>query len=375
MKENPIIKLESFGQSVWLDFIQRGLLTSGELKRMIEEDGLRGVTTNPAIFEKEIGKGHDYDGSIRALARQGKSAEEIYEAIITEDVQRASDILLPVFKNTAGRDGFVSLEVSPHLARDTENTIEQALRFWKAVSRPNVMIKVPATAEGLPAIEELLREGVNVNITLLFSIPRYQDVAEAYISVLEERLSKKNALDSVSSVASFFLSRIDVMVDPMIDKIVKEGGPRARKAAGLRGQAATASAKVAYQFYKELFTSTRFLKLAASGARTQRLLWASTGTKDPSYSDVKYIEPLIGPDTVNTMPLETFTAYLDHGNPAERLDKDVEEAQRILDTLPEAGIGLDDVTRRLEEEGIRKFAEPFDRLINTIRERRIVPAA
>lgn len=375
MKDNPLTKLEGFGQSVWLDFIKRGLIASGELKRMVEEDGLKGVTTNPAIFEKEIGQGHDYDSDIKSLASRGRSVEQIYETLIMDDVSKAADILLPVFKKTAGRDGFVSIEVSPHLARDTEKTIEQARRFWRGVSRPNVLVKVPATVEGLPAIERLLNEGVNVNITLLFSIPRYGRVAEAYISALEKRDSENMSINTISSVASFFLSRIDVMVDPMIDRAIKEGGLKAQKAEGLKGQVAIASAKVAYQIYKDVFTAARFLKLSAEGARTQRLLWASTGTKDPSYSDIKYIEPLIGPDTINTMPLETFKAYKSHGSPAARLEDNVEEAQKILDTLPEAGIDLAEVTGRLEEEGIRKFVEPFDKLMGTIRERRIALAA
>lgn len=238
-----------------------------------------------------------------------------------------------------------------------------------------MLVKVPATAEGLPAIERLLSEGVNINITLLFSIPRYERVAEAYISALEKRDSENMAVNTISSVASFFLSRIDVMVDQIIDRAIKEGGPRAKKAEGLKGQAAIASAKVAYQIYKEVFTAARFLKLGAEGARTQRLLWASTGTKDPSYSDIKYIEPLIGPETINTMPLETFNAYRAHGSPAARLEDGVVEAQKILDTLPEAGIDLNEVTGRLEEEGIRKFVEPFDKLMETIRERRIALAA
>jgi transaldolase/glucose-6-phosphate isomerase len=369
MKENPLLKIQTLGQSVWLDLIRRGMLFSGELQQLIEEDGLHGVTSNPSIFEKAIAGSHDYDDSIRALALEGKKVEEILHALTVEDVQRTADLLRPAYEQTEGRDGFVSLEVSPHLAYDSDRTILEARRLWAALDRPNVLIKVPATWEGLPAIQQLTCEGINVNVTLLFSLDRYQEVAEAYIVGLEARAALGKPLERVSSVASFFLSRIDVLVDSLLDNVIQMGGAKAEIARTLHGHAAIASAKVAYQMYKEIFAKERFRKLAARGARTQRLLWASTGTKNPAYSDVKYVEALIGPETVNTMPLETINAYRHHGNPAPRLEEAAEEAPRILARLSDAGVDLKAVTQQLEREGVDKFVAPFDRLMNTLREK------
>jgi len=370
MKRNPLLAIQSFGQSIWLDSLSRGMLRSGELQQLIEEDGLRGVTSNPAIFDKAIAGSDDYDEAIRALALEGKGTSEIYKALVVEDIANAADLLRPVYDRSEGRYGFVSLEVSPHLAYDTSATIAEARRLWAAVNRPNVFIKVPATQQGLPAIQQLTSHGVNVNITLLFSLNRYREVAEAYVSGMEARAALGHRLNGVTSVASFFLSRIDVLVDSLLEGILQTGGAGAKMAASLRGQVAIASAKVAYQIYKEVFASERFRRLVAQGARTQQLLWASTGTKDPAYSDVKYVEPLIGADTVNTMPLETLNAYRHHGDPAVRLEEGIEEAYHVLDLLPKVGIDLEAVTRQLEEEGVQKFVMPFDQLMTTVEERR-----
>lgn len=370
MKQNPLLTIQSFGQSIWLDSLSRDMLRTGELQRLIEEDGLRGVTSNPAIFDESIAGSDDYDEAIRASALEGKSIEETYQALVVEDVARAADLLRPVYDRSQGRYGFVSLEVSPHLAYDTSATIAEARRLWAAVNRPNVFMKVPATKQGLPAIQQLISQGVNVNITLLFSLNRYREVAEAYISGMEARAALGDPLNGVTSVASFFLSRIDVLVDSLLEGIVQAGGAEPKMAASLHGQVASASAKVAYQIYKEIFASERFRRLAAQSARNQQLLWASTGTKNPAYSDVKYVEPLIGPDTINTMPLETLNAYRDHGNPAARLEDDVPEAYHVLDLLPKVGIDLDTVTMQLEKEGVQKFIAPFDQLMTTLERKR-----
>ncbi|MFA5718662.1 MAG: transaldolase [Desulfobulbaceae bacterium] len=369
MKENPLHKLEAFGQSIWLDFIRRGMLVSGELAQLIEQDGLGGVTSNPAIFEKAIAKTDDYDDAIRALAEH--SAEEIYTRLTIEDIQHTADLFRPVHEKTDGRDGFVSLEVSPQLARDTAATLTEARRLWQEVARPNVMIKVPGTREGIPAIRQLVSEGLNINVTLLFGLPRYREVAEAFLAGLEERAAENRPLKGVASVASFFLSRIDVLVDPFLEKIMQEKGPAAALAAELRGEVAISSAKAAYQIYLELFNGERFRRLAAKGASSQRLLWASTGTKNPEYSDIKYVEALIGPETVNTLPMETLAAYRDHGRPEARLTEGGMEARRLLERLSEVGVDLDAITRQLEEEGVEKFIASFDNLIKSLESKRL----
>jgi len=353
---NPLKKLEALGQSIWLDYIRRDLITSGRLKKMIEEDGLRGMTSNPAIFDKAITESHDYDDLIQQLAGK-KNLHEIYDALTIRDIQDAADTFRPVYNKTDGHDGYVSLEVNPHLAHDTHGTVEEARRLWKEVNRPNVFIKVPATAEGLPAISTLIGEGINVNVTLLFGLPRYKEVALAYMTGLETLASKGKPLEHVASVASFFLSRIDVLLDPILEK---------KGAKELVGEVAIASAKLAYPIYKEVFSSERFKKLEAKGAQPQRLLWASTSTKNPAYSDVKYIEPLIGPNTVNTVPLETFDAYKDHGKPELRLEKDVDKAKAIFEKLKQAGIDINQVTQQLIDEGVEKFNKPFDHLMETL---------
>jgi len=369
MKQNPLLELNRLGQSVWMDFISRGTIDSGKLLRFVEEDGLRGVTSNPTIFEKAMAHSPEYESPMRTLALAGKSADEIYQTLSVEDIQLAADVFRPQFERLDQRDGFVSLEVSPHLADDTAGSVAEARRLWAAVNRPNAMIKIPGTRAGLPAIEQLVSEGINVNVTLLFGLERYEDVARAYIDGLKSRASRGQPL-RVASVASFFLSRIDVLIDAELDAREKAGKLERRLAERLRGQVAIASARVAYQMYKRLFGTKEFAALEAKHARPQRLLWASTSTKNPRYSDVKYVEALIGEHTINTVPLETFEAYRDHGDPEPRLEQHVDEAHAVLAALPDAGIDLRAVTDRLEREAVEKFVEPYDRLLKLIGERR-----
>jgi transaldolase len=370
MRENPLLRLEALGQSIWLDFLSRGMLVSGELVSLIQEDGVSGVTSNPTIFEKAIAQSSDYDAAITTLSRQGLTVPEIYEELVVEDIRMTADLLRPVYDRRDGGDGFVSLEVSPHLAHDSAGTLIEARRLWARVDRPNLFIKVPGTWEGLAAIRQLAAEGINVNVTLLFGLPRYRAVAEAYLDGLAERASRGLPLERVASVASFFLSRIDVLLDPQLESIAREGGEKARDAATLVGESAIACAKVAREMYREILAGDRYAVLAARGARPQRLLWASTGTKNPAYSDVKYLEALIGPETVNTTPLETLVAYRDHGQPAPRLEQGLAEAQHVLERLAGLGIDLGAVTQQLEDEGVEKFASPFDSLMKSLERKR-----
>ncbi|MDP2660726.1 MAG: transaldolase [Dehalococcoidia bacterium] len=370
MKDNPLKQLGTLGQSIWLDYIQRDLMASGRLRRLIEEEGLRGMTSNPSIFEKAIVESHDYDEDIRSMAARAKSAKDIYEALTQSDVRGAADEFRPVYEKTEARDGYVSLEVNPHLAHDTDSSIQEARRLWAALDRPNVFIKIPATNEGLPAIRQLICEGININVTLLFGLPRYRQVADAYISGIEQRVAQGKPVEHVASVASFFVSRIDSLVDPMLDRLTIRSGELAELAKKVHGQVAIASSKLAYQIYKEIFGSDRFRKSAAKGARIQRVLWASTSTKNPKYSDVKYIEALIGPDTVNTAPIETLDAYRDHGEPKPRLEQGAGEARWVLERLPELGITIDKVTQQLEDQGVEKFNQPFDKLMETLKKPR-----
>ncbi len=365
-KKNALLALAELGQSVWLDYTRRDLILSGELRRLIEEDGLRGMTSNPSIFEKAIVGSHNYEEDIRAMTFDGQSPKMIYETLSQRDVQGAADEFRSVYDETDARDGYVSLEVNPHLAHDTKGTVVEARRLWRALKRPNVFIKVPATAEGLPAIQQLVSEGINVNITLLFGLPRYRQVAAAYIAGIEARAAQGKSVDHVASVASFFVSRIDTLVDPLLEKLIERGGKKADVAKKVRGQVAIASAKMAYQIYKEIFQSERFGKLADRGARVQRLLWASTSTKNPDYSDLQYVETLIGPDTINTVTVETLDAYRDHGEPKASLEHDVEQAGWVLQRLPELGLKIDQVTQQLEDEGVEKFNQSFDKLMNAL---------
>ena len=367
MKGNPLRELETLGQSIWLDYIRRDLVAGGGLRRLIEEDGLSGMTSNPSIFEKAIAGSHDYDEDIRALVLEGKGVKAIYEALSQRDVQSAADLFRPLYDKTEGADGYVSLEVDPHLAHDTKGTMEEARRLWAALDRPNVFIKVPATAEGLPVIRQLVSEGININVTLLFGIPRYRQVVEAYLSGLEARAAQALPVKTVASVASFFVSRIDSLVDPLLEKLFAPGGQDADLPRRLHGQIAVANAKLAYQIYKEVFGGGRFRKLADQGARTQRLLWASTSTKNPEYSDVKYVDSLIGRDTVNTVPVETLDDYRDHGEPRARIEQDIEKAGWMLARLQDLGISIDQATQQLEDEGVEKFGKSFDQLTETLK--------
>jgi transaldolase len=369
MKTNPLKQLEALGQSIWLDYIKRDLMTSGKLKKLIDEDGLHGMTSNPSLFEKAIAESHDYDQDIRKMSPDN-NVNQIYAALTQKDVQDAADEFRNLYNRINGKDGYVSLEVNPHLAHDTNGTIEEARRLWKALNRPNVFIKVPATKEGIPAISQLIGEGINVNVTLLFGLPRYREVAQAYIAGIETRLSEGKPVKHIASVASFFLSRIDVLVDPLLEKYRLENTDKpqlAKLAKQLQGEIAIASAKIAYQMYNELFAGDSFKKLARGGAQVQRLLWASTGTKNPVYSDIKYVESLIGRETVNTLPLETLDAYRDHGDPKVRLTSDLDKAISAFQSLPEFGIHIDQITQQLENEGVDKFNKAYDQLIETLK--------
>lgn len=362
-------KLQELGQSVWFDYIERNMLDSGELARLVAEDGLRGVTSNPAIFEKAITGSHAYDASLRQAmeAHSDWDSRALFYALAIEDIQAGADVLLPVYQESGRRDGMISLEVSPDLAYDTEGTIAEARRLWHRVNRPNLMIKVPATAEGLPAVETLIGEGINVNVTLLFSVVRYEEVVEAYLRGLEARHRLGQPLEGVASVASFFVSRVDSLIDTALKVRLKDAEATERSAlAQLLGTTAIANAKVAYQSYKSLFSTARFEVLAAAGAHTQRLLWASTGTKDEHYSDVLYVDSLIGPDTVNTMPPATYKAFLDHGNPRSSIEEGITSAKEQLAQLQSLGLDLNAATNELETHGVTLFADAFNRVLQAI---------
>ncbi|MEO6843958.1 MAG: transaldolase [Ginsengibacter sp.] len=358
---NNLQQIHDLGQSIWLDSFDRKLMDSGELQKLIDEDSLCGITSNPSIFEKAVSSSSDYDDDIRKLASEGKNNEEIFFGFAASDIQRAADILKPVYDKAHGTDGFVSLEVSPHLANNTEGTIKQAKELWKTVGRDNVMIKIPGTKEGLAAIRRCISEGININITLLFGLPRYKEVTEAYISGLEDRFKNNQPIDRIASVASFFLSRIDVLIDP----ILKE-----KKLDNLVGEVAIASAKKAYEIYKEVFFSDRFRNLEKKGAKKQKVLWASTSAKDPAFSDVKYVEALIGPNTINTLPMETIDAFRDHGKAQDHLENNLMKATQELQQLNDNGINIDDITQQLEEEGVQKFNKAYATLLNAIDEKK-----
>ena len=366
-QENPLKELAAFGQSPWLDYIRRDLFTTGELKRLIDEDGLRGMTSNPAIFEKSIGSEY-YKDSIAALAHDGNlSAIDIYEKVAIEDIQTAADALKGVYDATNKRDGYVSLEVSPALADDANGTLEEARRLWKAVDRPNLMVKVPATAVGFDTIKQLIAEGININVTLLFAQESYRKVAEAYVAGLEKRAAETDDLSNVASVASFFVSRIDSLIDTEIEEKLKDAnGDEKATLEHLRGKVAIANAKLAYQAYEEIFSGERWEKLAEKGAQTQRVLWASTGTKNKAYSDVLYIEELIGKDTVNTIPPATWDAFRDHGKLRASLTEDAEGAKKTLEDLEKSGISLKAATDKLLIDAVRLFVEPFDKMIEAV---------
>ncbi len=370
--QNPLLELQKFGQSVWLDYIRRDLITSGELKRLIENDGLRGMTSNPSIFEKAIAGSNDYAAFLNQLIAQGLGAGDIFERIAVRDIQDAADTLLPVYKSTNKRDGYVSLEVSPTLARDTQGTIEEARRLWKEVARPNIMIKVPGTPEGVAPVRQLTSEGLNINITLLFSQEAYIKVAEAYINGLEAAQKAGKDISGIASVASFFVSRIDTLADSMIDTELKNPGSPEREQLlrSLHGKVAIANAKQAYRFYQQMIAGPRWKSLAAQGAQTQRLLWASTSTKNPKYRDVLYIEELIGPDTVNTIPPATMDAFRDHGAVRRTLDADLAAADANMTNLQKAGISMQKITDQLLDEAIKLFADAFAKLIAAVEQKK-----
>lgn len=371
MATHPLAQLALLGQSPWHDNIRRSLLTTGALKKMVQAGDITGLTSNPTIFEQAIAGSSDYDDQIATLARAGKSALDIYDALSIDDIRAAADVFAPVFRRTGGVDGYVSIEVAPNLARDTAATVREARRLWKAVGKPNLMVKIPATKEGLPAITQCLAEGINVNVTLIFSIERYHEVMEAYLSGLEKRVAGRKPIDGLASVASFFVSRVDTLVDKLLD--LKRGAlskAEAKSLDALKGQAAIANARLAYAAFRATFSGARWEKLAAKGARYQRPLWASTSTKNPAYPDVYYVEALVAPDTVDTMPPATVVAYKDHGRPVVRLAAEAPEAASLVEKLEEIGVHMDDVTTQLEREGVASFTKSFETLLGVVETRR-----
>jgi len=369
--QNALLGLQKYGQSVWLDYIRRNIILNGDLQKMIDQDGLRGITSNPSIFEKAIAGSDDYTDLLNQLGKQGLSAGEIYERIVVRDIQDAADKLLPVYKSTNRRDGYISLEVSPTLARDTEGTIEEARRLWKDVNRPNIMIKVPGTPEGVEPVRRLTSEGLNINITLLFAQEAYIAVAEAYLDGLEALLKAGKDVSGIASVASFFVSRIDTLVDSTIDERLKNAkGSDTQLLESLRGKVAIANAKQAYSYYQKMIESPRWKALAAKGGQTQRLLWASTSTKNPKYRDVLYIEELIGPDTVNTIPPATMDAFRDHGVLRRTIDTDLPAADKTMSDMEKAGISMKQVTGKLLDDAIRLFDEAFDKVHEVVEQKK-----
>ena len=372
MSQNPLLRLAELGQSVWYDYIRRDLYRGPELRRLIEEDGLRGMTSNPTIFQQAIAKTELYDEDIRRLGEQGLPPAEIFEALEVEDVSRAADAFRLVYETTRADDGYVSIEVGPHLALDTAGSVEEARRLWKRCDRPNVMVKIPGTGPGVPAIRQCLAEGININITLLFSVERYREVMEAYLSAFEARVAAGQPVDRLRSVASFFVSRVDTNVDKKLDAIAADAARPERQrqlARELRGKTAIANARLAYRAFEEVFSGERYAKLREKGASRQRPLWASTSTKDPAYPDLYYVEALIAPDSIDTMPRETVEAYKDHGVPRVRIHDDLDRAQDVLDGLAELGIEESQVYEDLEQEGVRKFSDSYDSLLETLAEK------
>ena len=366
---NPLKDLLKYGQSVWFDYIRRDLLTSGELKRMINEDGLRGMTSNPSIFEKAIAESTLYSDILQSLrSRTDLDAKGRYEILAIRDIQDATDIFRPVYQDSKRRDGYVSLEVSPFLARDTQGTLAEARRLWKTVGRKNVMIKVPGTTEGIPAFQQLISEGININVTLLFSQEVYKQVAEAYIAGLEQLAARGGDVSKMASVASFFISRIDNSIDVIVGERLKvsKDSREQEQLKSLLGKVAVANGKETYVLYQKIFGGDRWKDLATKGAQTQRVLWASTSTKNPHYSDVLYVQELIGPDTVNTIPPATFNAFRDHGHPRASLTENVEDANRTMETAAKLGISMKEVTDKLTDDGVRLFAEAFDKLLQAV---------
>ncbi|MGZ8439783.1 MAG: transaldolase [Candidatus Deferrimicrobiaceae bacterium] len=368
MGTNPLVELGKLGQSPWLDFIERGLISSGGLLRLVSGNGITGVTSNPTIFEKAISGGREYDKQIRALANRKAGVMQAYKEIVTEDIRNAADVLRPVYDASSCADGFVSLEVDPDLAYDPDRTITRAEELFRAVSRPNVLIKIPGTHEGLPAIEETVARGIPVNVTLIFSVKRYEEVAQAYIRGVERLVAQGKNPGRVASVASFFVSRVDTAVDRLLDEVIPRwpGSPKAETAISLKGRVAVANARLAYARFGEIFSVPRWKELEAKGAKAQRPLWASTGTKNPKYSDVLYVEELIGPRTVNTMPLATIDAFRDHGKVADTLTGREKEAREVLDDLGLLDIGIEEVCEALVRDGVQSFTDSYQKLLGAI---------
>ncbi|HTS82282.1 MAG TPA: transaldolase [Myxococcaceae bacterium] len=364
---NPLKALEAMGQSIWLDYMKRSLVTTGELQRLIDNDGLRGLTSNPTIFQKAVEGSQDYDDLFREWAPKGKSAGEVFEALAVRDIGDAARTFRPVWERTKHRDGYCSIEVSPTLAHDTAGTVTEAHRLWKRLGVPNVMVKIPGTVEGVPAIEQCVSEGLNINVTLLFSQDAYVAVAEAYIRGLEKRAARGDDVSESASVASFFVSRIDTLVEKTIAAREKTATPQQRTLFDeIAGKVAIANAKQAYEKYKKLFSGPRWQKLADKGAKTQRVLWASTGTKNPKYSDVLYVEELVGPDTVNTIPPATLDAFRDHGKVKRTLDQGLDQADAVMRKLEQAGISMKAVTEQLVDEGVKSFDDSFQKLLSAV---------
>ncbi len=372
MEKNPVYQIKNFGQSIWYDNIERSILTSGKLEKMAVKDGISGVTSNPTIFEKAITQSNEYDSEIEEMARKGKTVEEVYSTLTIKDVTLAADILYRVYKETEGKDGYVSIEVSPKIAYDIEETIGEAQKLFERIGRENIMIKVPATEEGALAIERLISNGINVNATLIFSLSHYENVALAYIRGLEEFSEKGGDLRRVASVASLFVSRIDTQVDKQIDSLINsEKDPeKKRDLEALKGKAAVANSKKVYQKFKQIFSQERFKDLEKRGARVQRPLWASTSTKNPAYNDVKYVEELIGPHTVNTIPQVTLDAFRDHGKPRlSLLEEDLDMTDEILSRMERAGVNIEEVCETLQREGVDAFEKSFDNLLGSLKEK------
>jgi len=371
---NKWLAIQQFGQSLWYDNMSRSFVSSGALQKMIDEVGLLGITSNPAIFEKAISKGKDYDADIQSGVQAGLTTDEIYDRLTTDDIRSAADVLRPVYDRTNKVDGYVSIEVDPRLANETQKSIEAARRLWKTVDRPNIMIKIPGTPAGIPAIQQLLTEGININITLLFGLENYTQVAHAYINAVKERISKGEEVSGLASVASFFLSRVDTNVDKKLeDKLASTESPNEKEELqSMMGKAAVANAKLAYERYLEIFKGEAFSNLAKQGAKVQRCLWASVSTKNPSYSDVMYIEPLIGPETVTTVPDETIEAFADHGTTANTLAEGMKDAHNVIDTLKRYGIDSEQVAEELQIDGVKKFEDAFAALTKNLEAKRHV---
>jgi transaldolase len=368
---NPLVRLQQLGQSPWHDNIRRQLLTSGALKKMVEDGDITGLTSNPTIFEQAIGGSTDYDKDLHRLAREGRTADQIFDALAIDDIKNAADVLAPVFERTGRKDGYVSIEVAPRLANDTPSTVREARRLWSTVNRSNLMVKIPATAAGVPAIEQSIADGLSINVTLIFSLKRYDEVMDAYLRGLIRRLENGQKIDRIASVASFFVSRVDTLVDQLLEERIVAGAEKKDLLQSLKGKAAIANAKLAYAEFRRKFSTEAFAGLKNHGANLQRPLWASTSTKNPAYPDVFYVEALVGPDTVDTMPPATLVAYKDHGDPQPRLANDLDDARRVMDQLAEVGVSMEAVTKKLEEDGVASFTKSFDSLIAVVEKRRL----